>query len=97
MAAAAEVIAADGLSAFNVANVGTATAVNGSQLSHYFADKQALIQAVLTRQLDIPLALHRLPTLGGLQTFDDFERWIDRSVRDLRREASRLCTVTVHD
>jgi AcrR family transcriptional regulator len=83
--AAAELVLAEGLSAFNMANVRKAASVSGSQLSHYFADKQALIRAVLTRQIDVVLDFHRQPKLHGLQTFDDFERWIDLNMRYLRR------------
>jgi AcrR family transcriptional regulator len=83
--AAAELILADGLSAFNMVNVRSAASVSGSQLSHYFADKQALIRAVLTRQINVVLDFHRQPKLHRLETFDDFERWIDLNMRYLRR------------
>jgi AcrR family transcriptional regulator len=83
--AAAELILADGLSAFNMVNVREAASVSGSQLSHYFADKQSLIRAVIASQLDVVLDFHRQPKLHGLETFDDFERWIDLNMRYLRR------------
>jgi len=31
------------------------------------------------------LDFHRQPSLGGLRTFDDFERWLDLNVRYLRK------------
>jgi AcrR family transcriptional regulator len=83
--AAAELVLADGLSAFNMVNVREAASVSGSQLSHYFADKQALIRAVIARQSDVVLDFHRQSKLNGLETFDDFERWIDLNMRYLRR------------
>src|SRR5204863_8703346 len=83
--AAAELILAEGLSAFNMVNVRNAASVSGSQLSHYFADKQALIRAVIARQIDVVLDFHRQPKLHGLETFDDFERWIDLNILYLRR------------
>ena len=83
--AAAELILADGLSSLSMANVRKAASVSGSQLAHYFADKQALIRAVLGRQLQVVLDFHRQPKLGGLQSFDDFERWIDLNMRYLRQ------------
>ena len=83
--AAAELILADGLSAFNMDNVRNAATVSGSQLTHYFADKQALIRAVLTRHINVVLDFHRQPKLHGLESFDDFERWIDLNMRYLRR------------
>jgi AcrR family transcriptional regulator len=82
--AAAEVILTDGLSALNMVTVRKAAAVSGSQLAHYFADKQALIRAVIGRQAQVVLDFHRQPKLDGLQSFDDFERWIDLNMRYLR-------------
>ncbi len=59
--------------------------VSGSQLTHYFVDKPALIRAVLDRQIELVLDFHRQPSLGGLLTFDDFERWLDLNMRYLRK------------
>jgi AcrR family transcriptional regulator len=82
---AAELILADGLSSLSMANVRRAASVSGSQLAHYFGDKQALIRAVIGRQTDVVLDFHRQPKLGGLQSFDDFERWADLNMRYLRK------------
>src|ERR1700743_1066606 len=82
---AAELILSDGLSALNMDALGKAASVSGSQLAHYFADKRALIRAVVARQIDVVLDFHRQPKLGALNTFDDFERWIDLNMRYLRR------------
>ncbi len=83
--AAADVILNDGLSALSMVNVRNAARVSGSQLGHYFGDKQALIRAVIARQLQVVLDFHRQPKLGGLQSFDDFERWIGLNMRYLRQ------------
>lgn len=83
--AAAELILTEGLSALNMDNVRKAASVSGSQLAHYFTDKQALIRAVLTRQISVVLDFHRQPKLHGLDSFDDYERWIDLNMRYLRR------------
>jgi AcrR family transcriptional regulator len=83
--AAAEVILTDGLSSLSMAKVRNAATVSGSQLAHYFADKRALIRAVIGRQMQVVLNFHRQPRLGGLQSFDDFERWIDLNMRYLKR------------
>ena len=83
--AAAELILAEGLSGLSLDKVRKAASVSGSQLTHYYADKRALIRAVITRQIEVVLDFHRQPKLGGLDTFDDFERWIDLNVRYLRR------------
>lgn len=82
---AAELIVTTGLSALTMDNVRKAASVSGSQLGHYFADKQALLRAVIARQINVVLDFHRQPQLHGLTSFDDFERWIDLNMRYLRR------------
>lgn len=83
--AAAEVVLAEGLSELSLDKVRKAASVSGSQLTHYYADKQSLIRAVVERQIEDILDFHRQPNLGGLETLDDFERWIDLSMRHVRR------------
>ena len=83
--AAAQLIVTEGLSASNMENVRRAASVSGSQLAHYFADKGALLRAVIRRQIGVVLDFHRQPRLHGLRSFDDFERWIDLNMRYLRR------------
>jgi AcrR family transcriptional regulator len=82
---AAELILAEGLSELSLDKVRRTASVSGSQLAHYFADKQSLIRAVISRQIEVVLNFHRQPKLGGLETIDDFERWIDMNLRYLRR------------
>ena len=82
---AAEVILAEGLSELSLDKIRKAASVSGSQLNHYYADKQELIRAVITQQSDVVLNFHRQTKLGELDTFDDFERWIDLNMRYLRR------------
>ncbi|ORW24637.1 TetR/AcrR family transcriptional regulator [Mycobacterium palustre] len=82
---AAQLIVTDGLAAFSMDNVRRTASVSGSQLAHYFADKGALVRAVIARQIGVVLEFHRQPRLGGLASFDDFERWIDLNMRYLRR------------
>ena len=81
---AAELILSDGLSALSMDTLRKAASVSGSQLAHYFTDKQALIRAIILRQTRVVLDFHRQPKLGALDTFDDFERWIDLNLRYLR-------------
>jgi AcrR family transcriptional regulator len=85
VAAAAQLIVTEGVSAANMENVRRAASVSGSQLAHYFADKGALIRAVIRQQIGVVLDFHRQPKLLGLHAFDDFERWIDLNMRYLRR------------
>jgi AcrR family transcriptional regulator len=82
---AAKLIVTEGLTAFNMDNVRTAASVSGSQLAHYFADKSALIRAVIGHQIGMVLDFHRQAKLRDLASFDDFERWIDLNMRYLRR------------
>jgi AcrR family transcriptional regulator len=83
--ATAKLIVTEGLVAFNMDSVRKAASVSGSQLAHYFADKSALVRAVVARQIGVVLDFHRQPRLGELDTIDDFERWIDLNMRYLRR------------
>ncbi|WP_205874869.1 TetR/AcrR family transcriptional regulator [Mycobacterium camsae] len=83
--ATAELIVAEGLAAFNMENVRKAASVSGSQLAHYFADKRALIRAVISRQIGVVLDFHRQPKLGNLDAFEDYERWVDLNMHYLRR------------
>jgi AcrR family transcriptional regulator len=93
--AAAKLIVSEGLAAFNMDNVRKAASVSGSQLAHYFADKGALVRAVIARQIGVVLEFHRQPRLAGLASFDDFERWIGLNMRYLRR-IGYLGTPTYH-
>jgi AcrR family transcriptional regulator len=94
--AAAELVVTQGLSASKMENVRRAASVSGSQLAHYFADKSALIRAVIRRQIGVVLDFHRQPKLGHLDSFDDFERWIDLNMRYLRRIGTSGGTPTYH-
>lgn len=82
---AANLVLTEGLPEFNMDKVRKAASVSGSQLAHYFTDKQALLRAILTRQIETVLEFHRQPALRDLDTFEDFERWITLNLRYLRR------------
>jgi AcrR family transcriptional regulator len=82
---AAQVLLSEGVSGFNLDKVRHAGSVSGSQLTHYFADRQALVRAVVERQIEVVLEFHRQPSLAGLQTFDDFERWEQLNLGYLRK------------
>jgi AcrR family transcriptional regulator len=87
--AGARVLLAEGLSGFTMDLVRQTASVSGSQLAHYFVDRQALVRAVLSRQIEVVLDFHRQPTLGGLDTFKDWERWADLNLRYLRKVGYR--------
>jgi AcrR family transcriptional regulator len=82
---AGELILREGLSTLSMDTLRQTASVSGSQVAHYFTDKQALIRAVIVRQVEVVLDFHRQPKLRSLDTFDDFERWIDLNMRYLRR------------
>lgn len=86
---AAELVLNEGPSALSVANVRKAAAVSGSQMTHYFADKDSLIRAVISHQMQAILDFHRQPALGGLDTLEDFDRWAQLTLRFGRRRHDR--------
>lgn len=94
--AAAELIVTEGLASANMESVRRVASVSGSQLAHYFADKSALIRAVIRRQIGVVLEFHRQPKLRGLGSFQDFERWIELNMRYLRSIGTSGGTPTYH-
>jgi AcrR family transcriptional regulator len=91
---AAELVLTQGVEALSLDNVRRAASVSGSQLSHYFADKDALIRAVIVRQTEVLLDFHRQPALRNLDTFDDFERWVELTLKFSGRVARNQATPT---
>lgn len=83
---ATELVLNEGFSALNMNNVRKAASVSGSQMTHYFADKDCLIRAVIARQTQALLDFHRQPALRDLDTFEDFEHWADLTLRFGRRK-----------
>lgn len=84
---AAELVIREGLSALSIAKVRTLASVSGSQITHYFADKESLLRAVISRQTQAILEFHCQPALGDLDTMEDFERWAALTLRYRRRGA----------
>jgi AcrR family transcriptional regulator len=82
---AADLMLTQGLTSFSLEKVRHGAAVSGSQLTHYFVDKDALIQAVILRQTEVMLDFHRQPALGNLDTFEDFEQWVELTMKYSRR------------
>jgi AcrR family transcriptional regulator len=83
---AAELILTEGVPSLSLDRVRQAASVSGSQLSHYFEDKDALIRAVVIHQTEVLLDFHRQPALGNLDTFDDFEKWVELTLKFSRRK-----------
>lgn len=86
MAAAARLMLDQGVGRTTIADVQTAAKVSPSQLYHYFADKNALVYAVVELQTDEVLAA-QTRALTGLDSFAALEAWRDELVELQRRRA----------
>jgi AcrR family transcriptional regulator len=84
LTSAAEVILADGLTGLSMDKVRLRAGVSGSQLTHYFHDRPSLVRAVLARQFELVMAIHREPNVGNLDTWTDWENWIEVNLAQLR-------------
>jgi AcrR family transcriptional regulator len=77
VAAAAELMFGNGVAETTLEDIRAAAGVSGSQVYHYFEDKQALVRAVIDYQADAVLDaqcdhLDHLDTVGGLRAWRDF-------------------------
>jgi TetR/AcrR family transcriptional regulator, transcriptional repressor for nem operon len=76
VAAAAELIFERGVAETTLEDIRAAAGVSGSQVYHYFEDKQALVRAVIDHQAEAVLAtqgtrLDHLDTIAGLRAWRD--------------------------
>ena len=77
VAAAAELMFANGVAETTLEDIRSVAGVSGSQVYHYFEDKQALVRAVIDYQADAVLDaqgdhLDHLDTVDGLRAWRDF-------------------------
>src|ERR1700753_1459226 len=77
VAAAAALMCDNGVADTTLEDIRAAAGVSGSQVYHYFEDKQALVRAVIDYQVDSVLDaqgahLDRLDTMAGLRAWRDF-------------------------
>src|ERR1700749_2509495 len=77
VAAAAELVFENGVAETTLEDIRAAAGVSGSQVYHYFEDKQALVRAVIDYQADAVLDaqvdhLDHLDTVAGLRAWRDF-------------------------
>ena len=79
VSAAAELIFERGVAGTGMEDIKEAAGVSSSQLYHYFADKQALVHAVIAHQSDAVLAAQE-PLLGKLDSLDALRAWRDQAV-----------------
>ncbi len=82
--AAAELIFERGVAGTGMEDIKEAADVSSSQLYHYFADKQALVHAVIVHQSDAIVAAQE-PLLGKLDSLDALRAWRDQAVAIQRR------------
>ena len=74
---AAELIYAKGVRATNNELLRSAAGVSGSQLTHYFPNKESLVLAVIDWQADSVLGFHRSERFAGFDSIDAFQDWAD--------------------
>ena len=84
--AAAELMVKRGVAAVSMRDVRAAANVSGSQLSHYFGDKQSLIRAVIAHQADDVIRKHQMPELGELDSFDALDLWAQLNIESLEAQ-----------
>jgi|SRR5882757_653505 len=84
VAAAAELMYEHGLTEATLDDVRAAAGVSGSQIYHYFADKQALLLAVIEYQTAAVLQIQQ-PHLGRLDSIAGLRRWRNAMVEYQRR------------
>ena len=80
--AAARLIYERGVAGTTVEGVRAAAAVSGSQLYHYFADKEGLVRAVIDRQADAIIGTQERADLG---TVEGLRAWRDLVIADANR------------
>src|ERR1700742_3283446 len=64
-----------GVAGTNNELVRAAAGISGSQLSHYFPDKESLVRAVIAWRADTMLGLQRAPPLGELDSIAALRAW----------------------
>jgi AcrR family transcriptional regulator len=84
--AAAQLMYEKGAANTSYEDVRKAANASGSQMSHYFADKQSLIRAVIAHQADAVMANHHDPALGNLDSIAALREWARRIVEQQRAQ-----------
>jgi AcrR family transcriptional regulator len=84
--AASRLMLEQGVGRTTIADVQAAANVSPSQLYHYFADKDALVYAVVALQTDAVLVV-QTRSLAGLDSFAALEAWRDELVELQRRRS----------
>ena len=82
--AAADLVFEHGAGALSMLDVRRAAGVSGSQLSHYFGDKESLVRAVIALQANEVVRVHQMPEFDRLDSFAALERWAEVNVDRLK-------------
>lgn len=88
VAAAAQLMYQRGVTEATLEDVRAAAGVSGSQIYHYFADKQALLLAVIEYQTEAVLGMQQ-PLFGRMDSMPGLRRWRDALVEYQRRMQCR--------
>jgi TetR/AcrR family transcriptional regulator, transcriptional repressor for nem operon len=72
-----------GVAGTSVDEVRNTAAVSGSQISHYFRDKQDLTREVINARREHVRKFHNRPRLGTLDSLDALQAWADANVADI--------------
>jgi AcrR family transcriptional regulator len=91
VAEAARLMFEHGVAGTSIEDVKAAAVVSSSQLYHYFADKQALVRAVIAHQTDAVLDAQQ-PLLGRLDSLEALTAWRDLVV-DFQRARRLGCPI----
>ena len=86
--AAAALMYERGITEATLEDVRAAAGVSGSQVYHYFADKQALLLAVIEYQTEAVLGMQE-PLFGRMDSMGGLRRWRDALVEYQRRMQCR--------
>lgn len=88
VAAAAQLTYERGVAEATLEDVRAAAGVSGSQIYHYFADKQALLLAVIEHQTEAVLGMQQ-PMFGRMDSMQGLRQWRDALVEFQRRMQCR--------
>jgi TetR/AcrR family transcriptional regulator, transcriptional repressor for nem operon len=90
---AADLILRHGVAGTGIDDVRRAAGVSGSQMTHYFRDRDSLIHDVVAFQAESVLAQHQAPELDGFRTLASLRLWADLQIeRQRERDGQGGCS-----
>lgn len=79
--AAADLVYKRGLHNTAASDVRKAASVSGSQMTHYFNDKHAMVRGIIAWRRNELIAFHTSGELTRLDTFEALQKWADLNVQ----------------